>query len=72
MEDNGRLAGWNVLAGGGMGMTHGEKATYPRLADLLGFCTPEQAIAVAEQIPTAITRLRPAAASRNAKNAIAV
>lgn len=50
VEDNGRLAGWNVLAGGGMGMTHGEKATYPRLADLLGFCTPEQAIAVAEQV----------------------
>ncbi len=50
VEDDGRLAGWNVLVGGGMGMTHGEKATYPRLADLLGFCTPEQAIAVAEQV----------------------
>ncbi len=50
VEDNGRLAGWNVLAGGGMGMTHGEKATYPRLADLLGFCMPQQAIAVAEQV----------------------
>ena len=48
--EGGRLAGWNVLVGGGMGMTHGEKATYPRLADLIGFCTPEQAIAVAEQV----------------------
>ncbi len=50
VEDGGRLAGWNVLVGGGMGMTHGEKATYPRLADVLGFCTPEQALAVAEQV----------------------
>ena len=50
VEDGGRLAGWNVLVGGGMGMTHGEKATYPRLADVLGFCTPDQALAVAEQV----------------------
>ena len=50
VEDGGRLAGWNVLVGGGMGMTHGEKATYPRLADVLGFCTPGQALAVAEQV----------------------
>lgn len=50
VEENGTLAGWNVLVGGGMGMTHGEKATYPRLADVIGFCTPEQAVAVAEQV----------------------
>ena len=50
VADGDRLVGWNVLVGGGMGMTHGEKATFPRLADLIGFCTPEQAIAVAEQV----------------------
>ncbi|MFZ5492099.1 MAG: assimilatory sulfite reductase (NADPH) hemoprotein subunit [Pseudomonadota bacterium] len=50
IEKGGKLAGWNVLVGGGMGMTHGEKATFPRLADVIGFCTPEQAIAVAEQV----------------------
>jgi sulfite reductase (NADPH) hemoprotein beta-component len=50
VADGDRLVGWNLLVGGGMGMTHGEKATYPRLADILGFCTPEQAIAVAEQV----------------------
>ena len=50
VEDGGRLAGWNVLVGGGMGRTHGEKATYPRLADVLGFCAPGQALAVAEQV----------------------
>src|SRR5205814_8593675 len=32
-----RLAGFNVLVGGGMGRTHGKTDTYPRLADTLGF-----------------------------------
>lgn len=50
VEENGALAGWNVLVGGGMGMSHGEKATYPRLADVIGFCEPDQAIAVAQQV----------------------
>lgn len=50
VEQNGQLAGWNVLVGGGMGMSHGEKATYPRLADVIGFCEPDQAVAVAEQV----------------------
>jgi sulfite reductase (NADPH) hemoprotein beta-component len=50
VADGDRLIGWNVLVGGGMGMTHGEKATYPRLADPIGFCAPDQAIAVAEQV----------------------
>ena len=31
------LAGYNVLAGGGMGMSHGNTQTYPRLADVVGF-----------------------------------
>ncbi|HSU42644.1 MAG TPA: NADPH-dependent assimilatory sulfite reductase hemoprotein subunit, partial [Casimicrobiaceae bacterium] len=44
--DDGRLAGFNVSVGGGMGMTHGEPATYPRLADVIGFCTPDQVLAV--------------------------
>lgn len=41
---NGKLLGYNITAGGGMGMTHGNTKTFPRLADILGFCTPEQAI----------------------------
>ena len=40
------LEGFNVLAGGGMGVTHGDAATYPRLADPVGFCTPDQVLAV--------------------------
>jgi sulfite reductase (NADPH) hemoprotein beta-component len=48
--DGDRLAGFNVSVGGGMGMTHGEPATYPRLADVIGFCTPDQVLAVSEQV----------------------
>lgn len=45
-----QLLGFNVLAGGGMGTTHGDTSTYPRLADELGFIAPHQAIAVAEAV----------------------
>ncbi len=50
--EDGKLAGFNVTVGGGMGMTHGNEATFPRLADVLCFCKPEQAVAVAEKIVT--------------------
>ncbi len=50
--ENGELAGFNVTVGGGMGMTHGDDATYPRLGDVVGFCTPEQVIAVGEAVVT--------------------
>ena len=50
--EDGKLAGFNVTVGGGMGMTHGNEKTFPRLADVLAFCTPEQAVAVAEKIVT--------------------
>jgi sulfite reductase (NADPH) hemoprotein beta-component len=50
--ENGKLVGYNVTLGGGMGMTHGEQDTFPRTADLLGYCTPEQAVAVAEKVLT--------------------
>ncbi|WP_284945773.1 NADPH-dependent assimilatory sulfite reductase hemoprotein subunit [Acidisoma cladoniae] len=48
--DNGVIKGWDVLVGGGMGMTHGEPDTFPRTADHLGFCTTEQAVEVAEKV----------------------
>ena len=35
-----------------MGMTHGEPDTFPRTADMLGFCTPEQAVDIAEKVVT--------------------
>jgi sulfite reductase (NADPH) hemoprotein beta-component len=49
---DGGIAGWNVAIGGGMGMTHGEPETYPRIADVIGFCLPEDVIAVAEAVCT--------------------
>jgi sulfite reductase (NADPH) hemoprotein beta-component len=52
LDEAGALQGWNVTVGGGMGMTHGEPDTYPRTADLLGFCAPEDALAVAEAVVT--------------------
>ncbi len=52
IEEDGRLAGYNVTVGGGMGMTHGEPDTFPRLGDPIGFCTPEQAVDIAEQVVT--------------------
>ncbi|MEL7186859.1 MAG: NADPH-dependent assimilatory sulfite reductase hemoprotein subunit, partial [Pseudomonadota bacterium] len=49
---DGALAGYNVTVGGGMGMTHGETATYPRLGDVLGFIQPSDLLAVAEAVVT--------------------
>ncbi len=48
--EDGALVGFTVTAGGGMGATHGEPATYPRLAEPFGFCTPDQAVTVAEAV----------------------
>ena len=44
--ENGKLAGYNVTVGGGLGMSHGNDKTYPRLADVLGFITPDQVNAI--------------------------
>jgi sulfite reductase (NADPH) hemoprotein beta-component len=52
LDSQGDLAGWNVTVGGGMGMTHGEPDTYPRTADVMGFCLTEDAVAVAEAVVT--------------------
>ena len=51
--ENGAITGYNVAVGGGMGMTHGEPDTFPRLGDVIGFCRPDQAVVVAEQVVTA-------------------
>ena len=66
IAEAGRLVGFNVAVGGGMGMTHGEKSTYPRLADVVGFCAPEQVLAVAEAV---LTAQRDLGDRKNRKNA---
>ncbi|MGN8234202.1 assimilatory sulfite reductase (NADPH) hemoprotein subunit [Priestia flexa] len=50
--EEGKLVGFNVAIGGGMGMTHGDKQTYPQLAKVIGFCTPDRILEVAEKIIT--------------------
>jgi sulfite reductase (NADPH) hemoprotein beta-component len=51
-DEAGTIIGWNVTVGGGMGMTHGEPETYPRTADVMGFCATKDAVAVAEGVVT--------------------
>ncbi len=43
-----QIVGYNVVVGGGMGMTHRQPATFPRLGDVIGFCLPEDVADVAE------------------------
>ena len=50
LEGEDKVVGYNVTVGGGMGMTHGNEETFPRLADLLGFCTPDEAVKVGEAV----------------------
>jgi len=40
--EDGKLAGYNLAAGGGMGRSHGNEETFPRIADMIGFLTPDQ------------------------------
>ena len=46
MTDGGDLVGYNILAGGGLGMSHGNTQTFPRLADVIGFVGPDHLEAV--------------------------
>jgi sulfite reductase (NADPH) hemoprotein beta-component len=52
LDEHENVAGYNVTVGGGMGMTHGEPQTYPRTGDVMGFCKPEDVVAVAEAVVT--------------------
>jgi sulfite reductase (NADPH) hemoprotein beta-component len=51
VEDDG-LVGYNVTAGGGMGVSHGNAETFPRLADVLGFIPHDKVNAIGEAILT--------------------
>jgi sulfite reductase (NADPH) hemoprotein beta-component len=46
----GKLLGFNLTVGGGLGASHGEPQTFPRVADLIGFLTPDQMLKVAETV----------------------
>lgn len=47
---DGKLVGFNVLVGGGLAMTHGDTATYPRMADNFGFIKVKDTLAIAEHV----------------------
>jgi sulfite reductase (NADPH) hemoprotein beta-component len=48
--EHGELLGFNVSMGGGMGATHGDPSTYPRLGSVIGFVVPEQLLRLAEGV----------------------
>ena len=52
ISEHGKLIGFNVLVGGGLAMTHGDKTTYPRKADDFGFISIDHTLAVAEAVVT--------------------
>ncbi|HIF9252262.1 sulfite reductase subunit beta [Photobacterium damselae] len=52
IAQEGELVGFNVLVGGGLAMTHGDKSTYPRRADDFGFIALEHTLAIAEAVVT--------------------
>ena len=50
--ENGELAGFNLVIGGGMGATHGDAETYPRVGNVVGFLPPERLLDVATAVVT--------------------
>ncbi|MGN8198453.1 NADPH-dependent assimilatory sulfite reductase hemoprotein subunit [Salinisphaera sp. RV14] len=48
--ENGELIGFNVAIGGGMGTTHGEPATYPRLGTVIGFAGLDHVLKTVETL----------------------
>lgn len=50
VSENGRPVGYNVLVGGGMGMTNSKPDTFPHLAKELCFVEPDQVVAAAEAV----------------------
>jgi sulfite reductase (NADPH) hemoprotein beta-component len=52
VASHGRLEGFNVVIGGGMGRTDQAPKTYPRLADLIGFVPADRLLAVIDAVMT--------------------
>lgn len=47
---NGEVNGFNILVGGGLGMSHAAKDTFPRLADPLCFVKPNEVLDITKAI----------------------
>ncbi|PVU99466.1 hypothetical protein BB559_000692 [Furculomyces boomerangus] len=52
LNDKEEITGYNVAIGGGMGMTHNNKKTYPRLATVIGYIDKTDVIKVCTEIVT--------------------
>jgi sulfite reductase (NADPH) hemoprotein beta-component len=50
VEENQQLTGYNVVVGGGMGMTFGNTSTYPRIANEIAYIPKEMVVKVAEEV----------------------
>ncbi len=50
--EDGQLVGYNLTVGGGMGRSHGNAVTYPRLASELGFFPRENLVDIAKAVLT--------------------
>ncbi|WP_440984972.1 assimilatory sulfite reductase (NADPH) hemoprotein subunit [Xanthomonas sontii] len=52
LDADGTLVGYNVSLGGGMGASHGDAETYPRVANVVGFIDRAQLLDVATAVVT--------------------
>ena len=50
VDEAGDLAGFNIAIGGGMGASHGDAKTWPRLGSVIGFVTPDQVLDIAAAV----------------------
>lgn len=50
--ENEELVGYNLAVGGGLGRSHGNEQTFPRLADVLGFFKRDQLVEIAKAVLT--------------------
>ena len=51
-DENGNLVGFNVLAGGGLSLEHGNTKTYPHISLELGYVPLEYTLKAAEAVVT--------------------
>jgi sulfite reductase (ferredoxin) len=50
VAENGHPVGYDMYVGGGQGMTHGKKETFPYLAKAVAFVSPEEVVSAAEAV----------------------
>ncbi|MCD8534885.1 MAG: NADPH-dependent assimilatory sulfite reductase hemoprotein subunit [Verrucomicrobia bacterium] len=51
-DEHGQLSGYNLTCGGGMGMTHNNANTFPRVADVIGYFSRDRIVEIAKAVLT--------------------